>query len=104
MNSMTSRRLAVASFAAARSLTTGAMAADGPTLAAVKQRGALVCGSDGTRPGISAPDAKGVWSGFDVSFCRAIGAAVLADPEKVKFVPLTPVQRFPALQSGEIDV
>jgi general L-amino acid transport system substrate-binding protein len=81
-----------------------AFAADGPTLAAVKQRGAVVCGSDGTRPGISAPDAKGVWSGFDVSFCRAVAVAVLNDPEKVKFVPLTPIQRFPALQSGEIDI
>ena len=83
---------------------TCAYAADGPTLAAVKQRGMLVCGADGTRPGISAPDAKGVWSGFDVSFCRVVAAAVFSDPEKVKFVPLTPVQRFPALQSGEIDV
>lgn len=79
-------------------------AADGPTLAAVKQRGQLVCGSDGSRPGISAPDEKGVWSGLDVSFCRAISAAIFSDTQKVRFVPLSTLQRFPALQSGEVDV
>jgi general L-amino acid transport system substrate-binding protein len=31
-------------------------------------------------------------------------AAVFGDPSKVRFVPLTAVQRFTALQSGEIDV
>ena len=81
-----------------------ASAADGPTLAAVKQRGHLSCGADGNRPGISAPDAKGEWRGFDVDFCRVVAAAIFGDPTKVKFIPLTTVQRFPSLQSGEIDV
>ena len=85
-------------------VTPVAQAADGPTVKAIKDRGALVCGSDGTRPGISAPDSQGRWGGFDVEFCRAIATAILGDREKVKFIPLTPVQRFPALQSGEIDV
>jgi len=39
-----------------------------------------------------------------VDFCRAIAAAVLNDPEKVKFVPLSTKDRFTALQSGEVDV
>ena len=78
--------------------------ADAQTLATVKQRGVLVCGSDGARPGISAPDSRGVWSGFEVSFCRAIAAAIFSDTDKVRFVPLSTVQRFPALQSGEIDL
>ncbi|MBI4184930.1 MAG: amino acid ABC transporter substrate-binding protein [Proteobacteria bacterium] len=93
-----------AALTAALFLTPSAEAADGPTLAAAKARGQLICGSDGTRPGISAPDSRGVWRGFDVDFCRAISAAVFGDPDKVKYIPLTPVQRFPALQSGEIDV
>ncbi|MCC7273203.1 MAG: amino acid ABC transporter substrate-binding protein [Alphaproteobacteria bacterium] len=87
------------------SLAAGAaVAADGPTLAAVKQRGHLMCGGDGTRPGISAPDAKGEWGGFDVDFCRVVAAAIFGDPTKVRFIALTTVQRFPSLQSGEIDV
>ena len=44
------------------------------------------------------------WSGFDVDYCRAIAAAVLGDPDKVEFVPLKTPERFPALQTGEIDV
>ncbi|MGE0716499.1 MAG: amino acid ABC transporter substrate-binding protein [Alphaproteobacteria bacterium] len=80
------------------------IAADGQTLAAVKQRGHLICGGDGNRPGISAPDAKGDWKGFDVDFCRVVAAAIFGDPDKVKFIALTVVQRFPSLQSGEIDV
>ena len=35
---------------------------------------------------------------------KAIAAAVLGDPEKVRWVPLTAQQRFTALQSGEVDV
>ncbi|MFX8887418.1 transporter substrate-binding domain-containing protein, partial [Acinetobacter baumannii] len=58
----------------------------------------------GKVPGFSAPDAKGVWSGLDVDYCRAVAAAVFNDPEKVKFVPVTTTERFTALQSGEIDI
>ena len=81
-----------------------AVAQDGSTLAAVQARGKLVCGSDGARPGISAPDSRGEWGGFEVKFCRAIAAAVLNDTTAIEFVPLSTTQRFPALQSGQIDV
>src|ERR1051325_1419138 len=76
----------------------------GPTLDKVKQAGTLVCGVSTGVPGFSQPDSQGRYSGFDVDICKAIAAAVLGDPEKVKYVPLTPQQRFTALQSGEIDV
>ena len=36
--------------------------------------------------------------------CRAIAAAALGDASKVDFVPLDSVERFTALQSGEVDV
>ncbi len=36
--------------------------------------------------------------------CRAVAAAVLGDAAKVQYVPLTAVQRFTALQSGEVDL
>ena len=74
------------------------------TLDAVKKRGQLICGANGSAPGFSAVDASGKWSGLDVDLCRAIAAAVLGDATKVKFVPLTTDRRFAALESGEVDV
>ena len=54
--------------------------------------------------GFAFTDDMGRWTGFDVAYCRALAAAVLGDPNKVSFVNLTGKTRFPALQSGEIDV
>ena len=76
----------------------------GKTLDAIKSRGQVVCGVNTGLPGFAAADSQGKWTGLDVDVCRAIAAAVLGDPEKVKWVPLTPQQRFTALQSGEIDI
>lgn len=76
----------------------------GKTLDAVKARGQLVCGVNTGQPGFSSADSKGAWSGLDVDFCRGLAAVVLQDPNKIKYVPLTPPQRFAALQSGEVDV
>ena len=97
------KRLATA-FAIATVLAFGMQAAGAQTLKAVKDRGQLVCGANGTLAGFGIPDAQGNWTGFDVDFCRAIAAAIFNDPTKVKFVPLTAANRFTALQSGEIDV
>ena len=76
----------------------------GKTLDAIKARGQVVCGVNTGLAGFSQADDKGNWTGLDVDNCRAIAAAVLGDPNKVKWVPLTAQQRFTALQSGEIDV
>ena len=97
------KRLATA-FAIATVLAFGMQAADAQTLKAVKDRGQLVCGANGSLAGFGIPDPQGNWTGFDVDFCRAIAAAIFNDPTKVKFVPLTAANRFTALQSGEIDV
>jgi general L-amino acid transport system substrate-binding protein len=78
--------------------------ASAQTLKAVKDRGMLNCGANGTLAGFGLPDAQGNWTGLDVDFCRAIAAAVLNDASKVKFVPLSTKDRFTALQSGEVDV
>ena len=82
----------------------GAHAADAQTLKAVKDRGELVCGVSRGLTGFSSPDASGKWTGFDVDFCRAVAAAVLNDPTKVKYVPLSADERFGALQSGTVDL
>lgn len=76
----------------------------GATLDGVRQRGVLACGINVGVAGFSLPDSQGVWRGMDTDLCRAIAAAVLGDATKLRFVPLTAVQRFTALQSGEIDV
>jgi len=85
-------------------LTFVTQAARAETLATIKSRGELICGTNGTLAGFGLPDPQGNWIGFDVDFCRAIAAAIFNDPTKVKFVPLTAKDRFTALQSGEIDV
>jgi len=97
------KRLATA-FAIATVLAFGMQAAGAQTLKAIKDRGQLVCGANGSLAGFGIPDPQGNWTGFDVDFCRAIAAAIFNDPTKVKFVPLTAANRFTALQSGEIDV
>lgn len=78
--------------------------ASAATLDDVKARGELNCGVNIGLVGFAAPDASGNWAGFDVSLCRAVAAAVLGDPQKVRFVPTTAETRFTALASGEIDL
>jgi general L-amino acid transport system substrate-binding protein len=76
----------------------------GPTLQTVRERGVLLCGASPNAPGFGAPDSRGDWQGIDPDVCRAIAAAVLGDPTKVRFTPLTSQARFAALQSGQVDV
>lgn len=90
--------------AAALALLSAVPAHAGATLDGVKQRGVLACGVNVGVAGFSLPDSQGIWRGMDADLCRAVAAAVLDDANKVRFVPLTAVQRFTALQSGEIDV
>ena len=49
-------------------------------------------------------NAQGQWSGFDVDFCRAVAGAILDDPSKVTFVPLSASERFEALRAGRVDL
>jgi general L-amino acid transport system substrate-binding protein len=85
-------------------IATTSLAVAGETLDAVKKRGYLIAGVNESLAGFSMPDEKGVWKGLDVDTARAIAAAVFGDATKIKYVPLTAVQRLPALQAKEIDV
>jgi general L-amino acid transport system substrate-binding protein len=96
------RRLAVTAALAFAMLAQPVQA--GKTLDAIKQRGQIACGVSTGVAGFSAPDSQGNWAGLDVDVCKAIAAAVLADPGKVKWVPLSSQQRFTALQAGEVDL
>jgi general L-amino acid transport system substrate-binding protein len=78
--------------------------APGPTLAAVKARDILACGTSTGAAGFSLPDSRGEYRGIDTDLCRAITAAVLGDATKIRWVPLTTQARLPALQSGQVDV
>ncbi|MGZ9221859.1 MAG: amino acid ABC transporter substrate-binding protein, partial [Anaerolineales bacterium] len=78
--------------------------AGGERLQAVLDRGQLICGVHGTFQGFGFVDSAGVWSGFDVDFCRAWAAALFDDPEAVEFRSVSAQERFTVLQSGEIDV
>ncbi|WP_075880230.1 amino acid ABC transporter substrate-binding protein [Vreelandella massiliensis] len=74
------------------------------TLEDTRERGAVQCGVSDGLPGFSAPDDAGNWQGLDVDVCRAVAAAVFGDADAVNYVSLNAVERFTALQSGEVDV
>src|SRR5499427_4673023 len=95
--------LRLCAVAATTLIALSAVPAAAQTLAAVKERGVLVCGVSEGILGFSIETATG-WTGFDVDFCRALAAAVLDDPGKVRYVPFNAESRFAALQSGNIDV
>jgi hypothetical protein len=74
------------------------------TLDDVRSSGVVTCGLDPAKPGFSQQDANLVWSGIYVDLCRAIAAAVFADPSRTNLVSTAPEEAVVALQSGEIDV
>lgn len=89
---------------AAALVALSAAATSAQTLEEVRERGYLNCGVSPGVAGFSNPDDAGNWSGFDVEVCRAVAAAVLEDPDAVRYTPLSNTERFTALQSGEIDM
>jgi general L-amino acid transport system substrate-binding protein len=95
------RRLGMAALA---TLLLAGHAAAGPTLDRVRANGVVQCGVSEGLAGFSTPDASGNWTGIDVDFCRAVAAAALGDPAKVKYTPLSANQRFTVLQSGQLDL
>lgn len=82
-----------------------AQAEQGDTLKAVKERGVLNCTSgDGNYEGFHEVDDKGVWKGVDIDHCRAVATAIFGNPDQVKLIPISWAQRFPSLQSGDVDL
>lgn len=85
-------------------LLVGAAETRAGTLEDVKARGTLACGVNQGLAGFATKGADGTWRGFDVDYCRAVAAAVLGDPAKVGFVPVSAAERFDVLKSGKIDM
>jgi general L-amino acid transport system substrate-binding protein len=81
-----------------------APAPDGATLAAVRARGHLICAGSDPLPGFAQLNPQGLWTGFDVDFCRAVAAAIFGDPSKLEYRPLSGDARFADLQTGEVDL
>lgn len=78
---------------------------EGAILKVVQDRGLLKCGGNANVPGFGFLDpASNQFAGFDIDFCRAVAAAVLGDSEAIEVRPTTAQERFPVLQSGEVDV
>lgn len=91
--------------ASAGAITLGLVSqASADTLQNTIERGAVQCGVSDGLPGFSAPDDQGEWQGLDVDVCRAVAAAVLGDADAVRYISLNAVERFTALQSGEVDL
>lgn len=76
----------------------------GETLKRVRANNKIRCGVNEQLLGFSWQDENGGWRGFNIDFCRAVAAAVLGDPEKVSFIPVTTPNRFPVLLSGGVDL
>jgi general L-amino acid transport system substrate-binding protein len=96
--------LAAAALALAATSAGAQQLAPSPTLDAIKARGHLECGVHLGLPGFSFANDKGEWSGIDVDYCKALAAAILGDATKVKFTPTSVQQRWPVLQSGQVDL
>lgn len=93
---MKSLKLALMSLGAVAALTS-LPAHAGKTLDTIKSRGQVIRGVNTGLAGFSQADASGNWTGLDADYCKALAAAVLSDPTKVKWVPLNAQQRFTAL-------
>ena len=103
---MGGRRLSLTLAGAALALAACAPApqAERGAIPRMVKRDYVTCGASQGITGLSRPDEKGVWRGFDVDVCRAFAAALLGDAGKIRFIPLNAAQRLPAVQTGEIDV
>jgi len=92
------------------SIPFGSLGSEGPlsasdTIAEILDDGMLKCGVVRTAGQDDFYHDTGMWSGFDVDFCRALSAALFfGDPTRVVFYDLPSPIRFIALESGFVDV
>ena len=76
------------------------------TLDTILYRGSMKCGVKESQYGMGYLDAgTGVRSGLDISYCRAVAAALGLNPDTdVEYIPASGSDRFDKLASGTIDV
>ncbi len=73
-------------------------------VAAIKERGSVVCASNNSLAGFGFIDDNGNTVGFDIDLCRAVAVAVLGDADAVEYRATVAAERGPAMQSGEVDI
>jgi general L-amino acid transport system substrate-binding protein len=100
------KNIIAASVIAATSVIAPQMAAaQSATVQQIMDRGTMLCsGHNGSYFGFVEVNDKNEWKGLDIDLCRALTTAILGDPNANQIVPLSWAQRFPALQSGDVDV
>ncbi|MFE4515976.1 glutamate ABC transporter substrate-binding protein [Kitasatospora sp. NPDC056783] len=78
---------------------------DGPAVRAIKAKRSLVIGVDQNsyRWGARNPN-TGQIEGFDIDLARAIGTAVMGDPDKVVLKPVATADRIDAIKKGRVDL
>ncbi|MFF7455411.1 glutamate ABC transporter substrate-binding protein [Kitasatospora sp. NPDC008115] len=78
---------------------------DGAAVQAIKARRSLVVGIDlnSYRWGSRNPN-TGQLEGFDIDLARAIGTAVMGDPEKVVFKAVPTADRIKYIKEGRVDI
>lgn len=83
-----------------------AQVAENSKLNTVFERGSLLCsGHNGSFLGFAEVDDQGEWKGVDIDLCRALAAGLFGTSQgHLEIVPISWAQRWPALQSGDIDV
>lgn len=91
--------------AAATEAPAAPAAPTGNTLETVRTRGTLKCAGNQSVPGFGYinPDTN-EFEGFDIDFCKVFAVAALGDATAVEVRPTTANERFPVLQTGEVDV
>lgn len=73
------------------------------TLSKILERGFLKCGV--SKRVIFAQENGGIWSGFDVDFCKALSAAIFDGvTDTIEYTDLSASERFVALAAGDVDV
>ena len=81
-----------------------AQTTDGDRVAAIKERGSVICASNNALSGFGFLDDNGNTVGFDIDLCRAVAAAMFGNPDAVQFRPTNSTARGPTMQSGEVDI
>lgn len=98
------KKLITISLTASICLAISFSAVQAATLDEVKARGAIRCGVHKDLAGFARANSLGEYTGFDVDICRAVASALFNDSEAVDMIPVTSVERFEALTSGQIDI
>jgi polar amino acid transport system substrate-binding protein len=74
-------------------------------MATIRAQGYLIAGVDQNTYQLEYLNPRdGTMEGFDIDMLHAVAAAIFGDPNKIKYVATTDVQRVPFVKSGRVDI